>query len=327
MKKLPISKFDLAMIIAFVVIGLLGGGAWYYLDGQLTQAQQDASAAKADFDKYSSYHASAQEILVSHPNQKILQGNIDILKGELVPLIQNKLLTKENKLSSIQHKDPVAWKHDLDDEVKRLTNAANVHSVKLPPGFYFAFSNYLNQNPSDDQTVVLSKQLLAIEQLATILTNAPVRSIIDIRRTFEENTRSGGAGGGGGPAGSGAALGGVSYVAEGGAYRGYPYEIEFETNTEGFRKIMNDFIQSPYIWVVRTVQVQNEQSTSPLPGDLDRMAGSTDNSVTDKPPGEAAATVSTKGPQYLFGNSTLHVKMRVDLIEWMTPAPSAPAAN
>ncbi len=32
------SRFDLAVIIAFVVIALLGGGAWYYLSGQLDAA-------------------------------------------------------------------------------------------------------------------------------------------------------------------------------------------------------------------------------------------------------------------------------------------------
>jgi hypothetical protein len=313
MKKLPLSKFDLIMIGIFVVIGLLGGGAWYYLSQQLTQAQQDVTAAKSEFDRYSSYHASAQEILVSHPNQKILQNNIDILKGELVPLIQDKLMAKDNKLPSIVAKDPVAWKHDLDDEVRRLTNAANVQSVKLPPNFYFAFSNYLNQNPADDQTVVLSKQLLAIEQITTILTNAPVRSILDLHRTMEEDSRSGG---------GGSSAGGASYEAPGGAYHGYPFEIEFESSSAGLRKVLNDLIRSPYVFVVRSLAVENEQGTSPLPGDLERMAGSTDNSVTDKPPGEAAATVSTKGPQYLFGNSTLHVKMRVDLIDWSTPPPN-----
>ncbi len=320
MKKLPISKFDLVMIIFFVVIGLLGGGAWYYLSQQLATAQGEVSDAKSEFDRYSSYGTS-EKILVSRPNQKILQNNIDILKGQLVPLIQNKLMAKDNKLASIEKKDPVAWKHDLDDEVRRLTSAAGVHGVKLPAGFYFAFSSYLNQNPADDQTVVLSKQLLAIEQITTILTNAPVRSIIDIRRTIEEDAHSGGAGGGGSSGAATGALGGLSYQADGGAYRGYPFEIEFESNSAAFRKVINDLIQSPYIFVVRTLAVQNEQGTSPMPADLERMAGSTDNSVTDKPPGEAAATVSTKGPQYLFGDSTLHVKMRIDLIEWSTPAP------
>ena len=49
MKKLPISKFDLGIIIAFVVIGLLGGGAWYYLSANLAAAQQKVSEEKAKF--------------------------------------------------------------------------------------------------------------------------------------------------------------------------------------------------------------------------------------------------------------------------------------
>jgi len=323
MKKLPISMFDLGVIIAFVVIGLLGGGAWYYLSGQLTTAQQDVAAAKSQFDKYSSIQDGSQKILVVRGSQKALQANIDQLKNQLTPLIQDKLISKENKLYSIEKKDPVAWKHNLDDKVRELTAAASVHSVKLPANFYFTFGNYLNQNPGDDQTDVLSKQLLAVEQLSDIMINAPVRSIIDIRRTYEEESRSGGSGTPSTP--SPGRMGGFSYLANGGTYRVYPFGVEFESSTTGFRKVMNDLEQSPYLFVVRTVEVKNLQSTSPHPADLDKIAGSNDTSVTETAPGTAAATVSTKGPQYLFGNSTLRVKLRVDLIEWLAPAPEKPA--
>jgi hypothetical protein len=328
MKKLPISKFDLAMIIAFVVIGALGGGAWYYLNGQLTDAVGQVGQEKSQYDRYASIKAGGQDILVKGSNQKILENNIDILKGQLVPLIQTKLIPKDDKLASIEKKDPVAWKHDLDSEVHRLTTEASGHGVKLPPNFYFAFSNYTNSNPADEQTAVLSKQLFAIEQITNILVDAPVHSINDIRRTYEEDAGRGGGGGGapppgpGGP-GAGSPLPGTSYMADGGAYRGYPYEIDFETNTAGFHKVMNDFLKSPYIFVVRTIAVQSSQTTSPMPADLDRMAGGpNDINVTGQDPGVVANTVSTKGPQYLFGNQTLHVKMRVDLIEWLAPPPN-----
>lgn len=316
MKKLPISIFDLSMIIAFVVIGLLGGGAWYYLNQQLVAAQGEATNEKSKFDQYSAY-GTTDKILVSLPNEKILHNNIDLLKGQLVPLIGSKLVTKDNKLAAIEKKDPVAWKHDLDDEVRRLTALAGQHDVKLPPNFYFAFSTYINTNPPDDQTLVLSKQLLAIEQITTIMVNAPVRSITDIRRTLEESPRFGTT-----STPIPGSIVGSSYSAEGGAYRGYPFEFDFETTTTGFRKVMNDLLLSPYIFVVRTLSVQNAQANSPQPSDLTAMAGSTDPSVTDKPPGEAAATVSTKGPQFLFGDQTLHVKIRVDMIDWTAPAPN-----
>jgi len=323
MKKLPISKFDLGMIIAFVVIGLLGGGAWYYFSNQLSSAQSDVRAASDKFNQYSSYQGPSEKILVTHGNQKTLQENIDLLKSQLAPLIQGKLISKENKLYSIDKLDPVTWKHNLDDKVRELTASANVRSVKLPPNFYFTFANYLNANPNEDETEVLSKQMLGVEQISNILINAPVQKIIDIQRTYEENSKSGG--GGSAPASgapsAGGRLGGFSYLSEGGAYRVYPFAFEVETTSAGFRKLMNDLIQSPYIFVVREVTVQNTHLTSPQPADLDKIAGTANPNMTMSDPGQVAATVSTKGPQYLFGNSPLHVKIQVDLIEWLAPAP------
>ena len=182
MKKLNLSGFDIGIIIAFAVVALLGGGAWWYLSGALQDAQAEVTNAKADFDKYSiKYH-----IVVSASNGKALQDNIDLLKAQLDPLILTKLLPKENKLGSIAKEDPVAWKHDLDDEVQRLDSAAKLHGVTLPPNFYFGFSRYIGQSPSDEQTAVLSKQLVGIEQIATILINAPVKNIQAMRRTYEE---------------------------------------------------------------------------------------------------------------------------------------------
>ncbi len=68
MKKLPL--FDLIMIITFVVVGLLGGGAWWYLSGQLnTLKQNDLNTAASDFNKY-----TTKEIyLPTSNNVKILR--------------------------------------------------------------------------------------------------------------------------------------------------------------------------------------------------------------------------------------------------------------
>ena len=325
MKKLPISKFDLGIIIAFVVIGLMGGGAWYYFSGQLAQAQQDVAAADKLFNDNSSYQppGASQTILVSNGNQRALQDNINLLKSQLAPLIQTKLMAKENKLYSIDKLDPVTWKHNLDDKVKELTAAASVHGVKLPANFYFTFADYLNANPNENQTEILSKQLLAIDLLSNILFNAPVQSITDLQRTYEEDSKGGGGAAAPetGASAAGGRLGGLSYLSEGGAYRVYPYAFEVETTTTGFHKIMNDLVQSPYIFVVRDVKVLNTHPNSPTPAELDKMAGTAAPSMTLSDPGTVAAATSTKGPQYLFGNSTLHVKVRVDLIEWLTPPP------
>jgi hypothetical protein len=318
MKKLNLSGFDLGVIIAFAVITLLGGGAWWYLSGALQDAQDDVKNADKDFVTYS----TKSNIVVSASNGTTLQANIDLLKAQLDPLIHAKLRSKDNKLSSISKEDPVAWKHDLDDEVHRLTHAAKLHGVNVPANFYFGFSRYLSQNPGDEQTAVLSKQLVGVDQLATILINAPVKGIQAIRRTYEEDPHTGAA------STSGQVtepdhLEGYSLNAPGNTYTAYPFEIDFETTAENFRPVINNLIQSPYVFVVRTLTIQNSSLNSPLITDLDKIAGTPSSSVIDTAPGEVAATTSTLGPQYLFGNSTLKVRARIDMIEWNTEVTSA----
>ena len=308
MKKL--SAFDLGAIIAFAVLALAGIGAWWYLSGELAGEQSDVATAKAAFDKSSTKY----NIVVSRTNGKTLQSNIDLLKGQLGPLIQDKLVPKENLLPTIDREDPVAWKHDLDDEVHRLTTAAKLHGVALPPNFYFGFGRYLSQSPNDEQTAVLNKQLLGIEQIATILIDAPVKNIDAIRRTYEEDVHTNG-GNSFGPTGEDH-LGGYSLNAPAVAYTAYPFEVDFETTAENLRSVVNNLIRPPYILVLRTLSIQNSNNTSPLINDLQRMAGPPPAPYTDMSPGEVAAAPSTKGPQFLFGNSNLRIKARIDLIEW-----------
>jgi hypothetical protein len=312
MKKLNLSGFDLGVIIAAVVIALLGGGAWWYLSGALQDAQAEVTSAKANFDQNSTNH----NIVVSASNGKTLQANIDLLMAQLDPLIRARLQPKENKLRSIEKEDPVAWKHDLDDEVQRLKSAAQTRLVDLPPNFYFGFSRYLNQNPTDEQTAVLSKQLIGVEQLATILIDAPVKNIQAIKRTYEEDPHAN-AGNMSGPTTTEPdQLAGYSVNAPGNDYTAYPFEVDFETTPENLRPVISHLIQSPYLFVIRTLSIQNDHSDSPLITDLDKLAGPPPASVTDSAPGEVAATTSTKGPQFLFGDATLKVKARIDMIEW-----------
>ena len=315
MKKLKISLtgFDLGFIIAFVVLTLIGVGAWYYLSGALAQAQLACATAKSDFDKNSKN--PKYNIAVSAANLKILQGNIDLIHAQLDPIIKTSLRPKENKLATIDKEDPVTWKHDLDDDVHSLSAAAKLGGVTLPPNFYFGFSRYLNQSPSDVQTAVLSKQLLGIDEIANILIKSPVKGVQAIRRTYEEDAR---AGGGGGSASSTDTdiLEGFSSSAPGNAYTAYPFEVDFETTSENLRKVLDGLLQSPYIFVVRTLTITNSIPDSPRIDSLAALAGPPPDSVVATSPGEVASTTTIKGPQFLFGQSTLMIKARIDLIEW-----------
>ena len=313
MKKLSLSKIDIGYIVAFLVVGLLGGGAWWFLSGQLQDAQSAVTDAKAKFDKFSTdtkYH-----VVVNAGNIKTLQGNIDLIKSQLDPLVPTKLQPKDNKLQTVSadKEDPVTWKHDLDDDVHGLTDLAKTHAVTLPPNFYFGFSRYLSQSPNDEQTTVLSKQLLGTKELATILINAPVKSISSFQRTYEEDPHTNQGAGGSEPD----RLQGFAFTSAGNSYTAYPFEVEFVTTAEELRPVLNNLLQSPYIFVVRSLNVENSVLNSPKLDSLDALAGgSPAGSVVGSSPGDVASTASTKGPQYLFGNSDIKVKARIDLIEW-----------
>ena len=101
-------------------------------------------------------------------------------------------------------------------------------------------------------------------------------------------------------------------------YTAYPFEVEFTCDTEGFRRVVNGLMQSPYVFVIRGVTVENSKPASPKIADLDKMAGTSaaSASLINSSPGEVAATQSTVGPQFLFGDETLRVHARIDLIEW-----------
>jgi hypothetical protein len=306
-----LSGFDIGMIIAFVVVALLGGGAWYYLSGQLAATQQDVGTASSDFQKYS----SKVVYLPTAGNAKILQNNIDVMQAQLDPLVHSVLQASGDKLPTVTKEDTVAWKHDLDAKVNRLNTEAKREGVTVPDNFYYGFSRYLNTNPGDEQTEVLTKQLDGVEEIAHIFINAPVKGISTFRRTYEEDPPSNT------PVNPGRTadpdlLPGNAEIAPGNVYTAYPFEIQFEATTDGFRKVLADLQKSPYVFVIRSLIVQNSNPDSPQISDLDKLAGTPAAGVTESSPGSVGAAKSDKGPQFLFGNETLQIKIRIEMIEW-----------
>jgi len=310
--KLQLSKFDIGIIIAFVVIGLMGGAAWWYLSGQLQAAQAADAQVATDYNA----SAVAKGVVVSQANAKALAANNDLLQAQLDPLIANYLLAKDNDLGKVQAEDPVAWKHDLDEDIKTLTTEAKAEGVTLKDHFYFGFSRYQTESPGDAATAVLTKQRKAVKAIVEILVKSAVKSITSVQRTYEEDTHAVGSMGGAERT-EGDQLPGYSVVVPD-TYTAYPFEVDFDASPESLRPILNGLLKSPYLFVVRKMEVHNEQVDSPRLDDLPRMAGGNGSapSVVQSAPGDVAASTPTVGPQYLFGYGALHVKMRIDLIEW-----------
>jgi hypothetical protein len=310
-----LSRFDIIMIVAFLSVALIGGGLAYYLDAfMLAAAHDDVQAADQEFEQYS----TQMVFLPTRENLKILQGNIDLINSQIDPVVKGSLQATGNTLADQHNENTVVWKRRLDDRVAKLNAAARTAGVQVPQNYYYGFSSYLSQAPAETNTGVLSKQLLAIEQLTGVMVSAQVNAIKAIRRTAEE--------GGPGPSAYGGTAGdfitGHSAAVSGGLYINYPFEIEFDATTDTMRKVINGLMQTPCVFIIRGLSVvnsavENAQAVSPQVTSLDTLAGpqTPAPSVTDSP-GAVAAAKSTAGPQYLFGNEFLHVRMRVDLIEW-----------
>jgi hypothetical protein len=324
MKK--ISRFDLGMIIAFVVVAILGGAGWWYLSGQLATAQAAASTAGSDFDTYT----KKEVYLPTESNIKTLQANIDTMTAQLDPIVKDKLQSPKSALANMNTVTTVEWKHNLDDEVGKLNDAAKVHGIIVPKNFYFGFSRYLNTNPAEDATPVLERQELAIGEVANILIGAPVREIVAVRRTYEEDPDTEGRGNR--PAAtttSSDQLAGHSVEAPGGVYTSYPFEFEFTVkDMAAFRKVVNDLTASNYVFVIRSVMVQNQRLDSPKERDLDTIANAANSAAgagsgpasNATPVGSGAPATNAPPPalglRYLFGDETVHIRARIDLVDW-----------
>lgn len=335
--KNQLSRFDIGMIIAFVVVLLIGVAGWWWLSGQLSETVTDTQQAASTFKKYS----QSEVYLPNKQNVRTLQNNIDVMTAQLDPIVASRLQSAKSGLKGVHAIDTVDWKHDLDEEVSRLNAAAATHGVIVPKNFYYGFSRYLNTNPKEEATAVLKRQQIAVEAIANILIGAPVKAIVNIKRTAEEDSTQTGAGPGPAPVSSGMQpsdiLPGHAIEAPGGVYTAYPLEFQFDTDTESFRTVMNQIMQSDYVFVVRSVMVQNSKLESPKLADLDTLAGvNTQSPPTASPsiltsPGAVAASApaptgnATIGLQYLFGDETLHVRVQLDLVDWHGIAqPAAP---
>lgn len=292
-----LSKFEIGMIAAFVVVTGAGIGGYIYTSGLVETAKSDLTTANSELQQL-----VKQRYMPSASNIKTLEGNVNDLLSTLQPVEKQILLSPENKLSQIQALNPVTWKNsELDQTVQRLTALARSRRVSLPADYYFGFSRYQKTNPSEQATLILGKQLYGVEQLASKLfelnESGTISALRSIRRTFDED-----AGGSGSGADGGETLKGASQLGAAKLYRVYPFEVEFVGTTTGLRSFLNSLAKMPVLFIVRSVQVINSKIESPKLSDLGKTGGS------EKDKG---------GRDFIFGGEQLTIRIRVDMIEWL----------
>ena len=297
MKKIALTRFDWILVAAFGLVAVAGIGGYLYTSSLLQTAKDELGAEKTQYDALT----TNRRYLPSEANIKALEENNKYLDAMLKPIVEQ--MTKESeKISKVTEKDPVLFKQDVTDTVKRLTDQAKAKNVEIPANFAFTFGRYQQTNPTKEATLNLGKQLLGIEALSQLVYNSGVRKIIAIRRTFDED------------AGSSAGMGSAAETlplkivrGESGFYTVYPFEVEFECTPQDLRGFLEGIAKASNIFVIRSVQSTNSTAVPKL-AELNK----------DAAPAEGAST-EPRPPKTILGNESIRVKVRIDLVEWTKP--------
>jgi hypothetical protein len=310
-------KHLISALIAFAVIGLLGGGAWFWTSTQLDQAVQDRANVMQELSSL-----SAKGIFPSPANLKTVKDNLTATTT-LDASMEPKLAGAAAALAPYIGPDgkglgPDAWKQLLIEKREDLKKLAESSKVQVGDDFYFAFKRYRLASPPAGATRELGIQLAGIEALSRILFEARIHALQDIRRVFIEE--SGPTPGG---VGSDEVLAASVVEGTGGLYKVYPMEIRFQATPAALKRVLNSLNAHPQFFIIRFITLENQKTAVPRRSEVLSQASSgasAPNDSGDRPsaPGRLLIPV--------LGQELLNVRMRVDHILWTAPASSTAKA-
>jgi hypothetical protein len=295
-------------LVAFVVIGAAGGGAWFWTAGQL-------EAAKAEYATVSQQIQAVQTkgFFPSSQNLKAIEGN----QAEVTALAKD-LLSQLDRATELyaafltpdkKGLPQETWKEKLVSVREELKKAGDTNGVETAEDFYFGFKRYRVQSPPAAATRDIGIQLAAIQQLSQLLIKSRVSEIREIRRVMVED-----AGLPGNPGGAEEALTAGVVDGTGGLYRVYPLEVKFRSTPQALNKFINELNRHPMIFLIRFMVVENEKMTVPRRSEF------------------AAPATGPEGAQPkllvpIVGQEQVITRMRIDLIFWNGPEPEVKPAT
>lgn len=281
-------------IAAFISVIILGSVALWQLKNYLVEKKSELASTLQQ----------QQEMLRRRftPSQKNLEALEQSIKklSEIQQALQSYLNTGTDSLKPIREINAINFKQQLADKVKKLTEEAKNKNVRLPNNFYFGYSLYNSEvNPPDRATVLLQKQLLAIEAIVLALYEAGIEEIHAVRRAPDAAE----------PQPTTASRGGSTHpdflatfvsLSASGHYSNIPIEIEFSSRTDSLRKALNSLYQSSYILIPRYLEIKSSRTTIPRLGDFQNPSEDADPSI----------------PILALGDESIRTVLRIDLIEW-----------
>ena len=143
----------------------------------------------------------------------------------------------------------------MRETVSRLNAAAAEQHVRVPEGFAFGFSRYDAKFPCRNPIAngeecarllaLLSKELVTVEQLASLLISNRVEEITAIQRTEVEPGEV-----------SSDALNLPIQAEPNALYQTYPFELRFSCDTPVLRNFLNSLLQADGLFIVRALKIE-----------------------------------------------------------------------
>jgi len=286
-----------SLIAGAVFVALLSGIIWFLLKSFDAQdaVLQDVKTGNDKLEELrnSKPFPSKENIeLFRHDYENVHQLYEAMTNAAAHPPIQGPKLTRDIDFSQL-----------VRTTVNHLTAAAAEHHVRTPADFTFGFSRYDVKFPcrnppahGDECTrllALLSKQLMVVDTLATLLITNQVEEISAIHRTEVEPGET-----------SADALNFPINTEPTALYHTYPFELRFTCDTPVLRNILNGLTEAPGLFIVRAIRI-------------DTVAVKLKS--LDAPP--TATEVAAAEPVRALVTRRLNVTLRLDLVEFASPKP------
>jgi hypothetical protein len=313
MKELP--KHILITIIVMALIGLLGGGAWFWTSQQLNQKLEEKSGLEAEV-----LTLEKKGIYPSTQNKKILEeqkNKLEALNQILKPELQNRMdlfssvRTTDPATGAGKGLDPDAWKKVFGDKRQELRQLAKEKKVVIPEEFNFGFKSYVLAAPRAEHTRDLGVQLLAVEEIMKLLAASGVDAVLSIKRSMVESPPS--ASGGGSSTLNDEALNARVLAGPENLYRVVPFEISIKAEPQALIRFLNGLNTSPFLFVTRFVYLENEKNSIPKRSEITNPTSSTAN--TGNSASGTAVTEIKKNFITIAGQEKVASRIRLDLID------------
>ena len=218
---------------------------------------------------------------------------------------------------------PQQFQDDLRAAVNDVTSRAQLAKIKLPENFYLGFNEYSTRPPTQEAAPSLARQLSFIKKIVDNLIglspeNPGVISIDSIDRPplAEEAPAA--------PNSGLAAAGAVQQLASRDTPKvsKIPFLISYTTEPGKFRIGLNNFLDSKFFVIIRSLTIRNSQQQGPLIDSEKSDSSQASSNITDifnpNPAGQESPDNKTT-LNVILGREVLQINAVLEMVDFHLP--------